>query len=141
NLFAWMVAALPVDSEAGTYPSNLASADLSSSSTQVVAALEAFGSQTPPQVTYLATPTTLWPPNGKSVLVTVSGNVTAGSNALTASSYAVIDEYGQDQPSGNTTLGAGGSYSFGVPLIASRNGNDPDGRTYTIYVSGSDTIG
>jgi hypothetical protein len=38
-------------------------------------------------------------------------------------------------------LGAGGSYSFGVSLIAARNGNDQDGRTYTILVSSKDTSG
>ena len=97
--------------------------------------------QTPPQATCTATPNTLWPPDGKLVLVTVSGNITAGTSALTGTTYAVVDQYAQDQPSGNITLGAGGSYSFTVPLIAARNGNDTNGRTYTIYVTGSDKIG
>ena len=97
--------------------------------------------QTPPTVGCMVNPNTLWPPNGKSVTVTVSGNITAGTSALTATTYAVIDEYGQDHPSGSITLGAGGSYSFTVPLIASRNGNDPNGRTYTIYVRAQDPIG
>jgi hypothetical protein len=96
---------------------------------------------TPPNVTCTATPSTLWPPNGKSVSVVVSGSITAGTSALTTTTYAVVDEYGQDQPNGNITLGAGGSYSFAVPLIAARNGNDKDGRTYTINVTGSDKIG
>jgi hypothetical protein len=59
------------------------------------------------------TPHTLWPPNGQSVLVTVSGSI---------------------------TLAAEGSYSFVVPLIAARNGDDKDGRTHT-NVTGSDKIG
>jgi hypothetical protein len=53
----------------------------------------------------------------------------------------VIDEYGQDQPNGPITLGAGGSYSLGMPLIAARNGNDHDGRTYTIIVNAQDALG
>jgi Putative Ig domain len=97
--------------------------------------------QTPPVVTCTATPNILWPPNGNSVLVTVSGTLTAGTSALTSTTYAVLDEYGQVQPSGNITLGAGGSYSFAVPLIASRNGYDLNGRTYTIRVGGTDSIG
>jgi hypothetical protein len=97
--------------------------------------------QTPPSATCAANPTTLWPPNGKSVLVTVSGSITAGTSALAATTYAVLDGYGQVQPSGNVVLGAGGSYSFGVPLIATRNGDDLDGRTYTISVKSSDAIG
>lgn len=96
---------------------------------------------TPPSVSCTATPNTLWPPNGKSVSVTVSGSVTAGTSALVSTAYAVSDEYGQVQPSGSIALGAGGSYSFGVSLIAARNGNDHDGRTYTIVVSSEDILG
>jgi len=96
--------------------------------------------QTPPTATCTATPSTLWPPNGKPVVVTVSGTITAGTSRLVASTYKVIDSYGQVQPNGNITL-TKGAYSFGVPLIAARNGDDKDGRTYTIYVTGSDTIG
>ncbi len=38
-------------------------------------------------------------------------------------------------------LGAGGSYSFTVSLQASRNGNDKDGRHYSINVSAKDYAG
>ncbi len=97
--------------------------------------------QTPPAVTCFASPNTLWPPNGKLVVVTVSGTLTAGTKAIIGSAYAVKDEYGQVQPSGTIALGAGGSYSFGVSLIAARNGDDGDGRKYTIVVGAKDTIG
>jgi hypothetical protein len=99
--------------------------------------------QTPPTVSCTATPNTLWPPNGNQVPVTVSGVITPGTSSLVSggTSYTVIDEYGQDQPSGPITLGSGGSYLFQVPLIAARNGNDHDGRTYTIVVNGQDTLG
>jgi len=97
--------------------------------------------QTPPTVTCTATPNTLWPPNGEPVVVTVSGTVTAGTQAIIASAYAVKDEYGQVQPNGSVTLLAGGAYSFGVLLVAARNGDDRDGRTYTIVVGAKDAIG
>jgi hypothetical protein len=97
--------------------------------------------QAPPTVTCTATPNTLWPPNGKWGLVTVSGNVTPGTSPLVSANYAVIDEYDQIQPSGSIALSAGGSYSFGVSLIAARNGDDQDGRTYTIVVTATDNIG
>jgi hypothetical protein len=48
---------------------------------------------------------------------------------LQASTYQVIDEYGQIQPSGSVPLVNGG-YSFTVSLQASRRGNDQDGRHY-----------
>ena len=99
--------------------------------------------QSPPSVTCAATPNTLWPPNGKPVVVTVSGTVTPGAQPIASggAAYAVVDEYGQVQPSGRITLGVGGSYSFGVSLIAARNGDDHDGRTYTIVVGAKDAIG
>ncbi len=97
--------------------------------------------QTPPSTTCTATPNTLWPPNGNSVVVTVSGNVSAGTSPIVSGAYAVTDEYGRVQPSGNIVIGSGGIYSFGVSLTASRGGSDADGRTYTIVVSGTDQIG
>jgi hypothetical protein len=75
-------------------------------------------------------------------MVTVSGIATPGTQPIAGgAAYAVADEYGQVQPSGVLTLGAGGSYLFAVSLIAARNGDDLDGRTYTIVVGARDTIG
>ena len=56
-------------------------------------------------------------------------------------SRAQTDQCGQVQPNGQFVLGADGSYSFGVSLIAARNGYDLEGRTYTIVVTATDTIG
>ena len=98
---------------------------------------------TPPVVSVSANPSSLWPPNGKMVPVTVSGTITdnlSGVDPSTAA-FTVVDEYGQIQPSGPVSLGAGGSYSFTVSLQASRNGNDKDGRQYTITVSAEDFAG
>jgi len=99
--------------------------------------------QVPPSVSCSANPSILWPPNGKAVLVTVSGNIAQGTQAIPSggTAYAVTDEYGEIQPSGNISLGPGGAYSFGIALAASRNGGDRNGRTYTISVTGRDQIG
>jgi hypothetical protein len=99
--------------------------------------------QTPPSVSCSATPNALWPPNGKSILVTVSGTTTPGTQAVPAggTKYATTDEYGQAQPSGSIALGAGGRFSFGLPLIAARDGSDKDGRKYTITISAKDQLG
>lgn len=90
-----------------------------------------------------ASPDALWPPNGASIPVTVAGTITAGTAPLASdgASYTVSDEYGQVQPSGGVAVGPGGGYSFAVSLIAARQGNDHDGRTYTIVVNGADTAG
>jgi hypothetical protein len=99
--------------------------------------------QVPPSVSCAATPNALWPPNGQAVVVTVSGIIKAGTQAIAAggTTYVAGDEYGKVQPSGDFALGAGGQYSLGVSLIAARDGNDHDGRTYTIMVNASDALG
>ena len=95
---------------------------------------------TPPLVTVSASPATLWPPNGKMVPVTVSGKITDAVSGVTMSTatYAVTDEYKQVQPQGSVTLKSDGSFSFTIHLRASRDGNDKDGRHYTITVSAHD---
>jgi probable HAF family extracellular repeat protein len=98
---------------------------------------------TPPMITVAASPATLSPPNGKLVDVTVSGTITDGDNGsgVQTSTYQVTDEYGQVQPGGDVTLEPDGRYAFAVRLPASRNGNDRDGRRYTILVSATDGAG
>jgi hypothetical protein len=94
----------------------------------------------PPAVTISANPTTLWPPDGALVPVTISGAITDAGGSVNASTaaYAVKDEYGQVQPSGPIILSSGGKYSITVWLQASRDGNDKNGRKYTITVSAKD---
>ena len=99
-----------------------------------------------PTVTVSATPATLWPPNGELVSVIVSGTITdsgSGSSGVNPSSaaYMVEDEYGRIQPHGSITLQADGQYAFTIALQASRQGNDADGRQYTIIVSAQDNAG
>jgi glycosidase len=98
---------------------------------------------TSPVVTVSASPSLLWPPNGKMVPVTVLGAITdnlSGVDPSTAA-FAVVDEYGIVQPGGPVALGAGGTYKFTVSLQASRQGNDSDGRQYRIMISANDLAG
>jgi len=93
----------------------------------------------PPTANDIANPNVLlWSPNKTLVPVTVSGVVTGTGVKIT---YKVIDEYGTVQPSGTTTPAANGQYSFVVKLEAYRNGNDADGRLYTIVVTATDQFG
>jgi FG-GAP-like repeat len=91
---------------------------------------------TPPKVTISASPTSLWPPNGKMMPVTVFGKVTNSTPGCTteSASYKAMDEYGTVQPSGPVTLGTEGTYRLTVWLQASRMGTDINGRLYTISV-------
>src|ERR1035437_5607821 len=82
----------------------------------------------PPVILASASPSTLWPANGKMVSVTVSGKITdnelggTGINLSTAV-FTVIDKYGQLQPKGVVSLNPDGSFSFTISLQASRNGD------------------
>ncbi len=98
---------------------------------------------TPPAITIAVNPKTLWPPNGKSAPVTISGTITDTGSGVNANSaaYSVKDEYGEVQPRGAIALGPGGNYSFTVLLQASRRGPDVDGRRYTITVRAKDNAG
>lgn len=98
---------------------------------------------TPPMITLSTSPTSIWPPDGKMVAVAVSGKISNTGTRCTieAAAYAVKDEYGEVQPSGPVSLGAGGAYSFTAWLQASRFGTDLDGRLYTITVSASNNTG
>jgi hypothetical protein len=96
-----------------------------------------------PVITLTVTPKTLWPPNGAMVPVTVSGVITDALSGVDsgAAVFSVRDEYGEVQPAGAITLGAGGTYSVTVSLPASRRGSDRDGRQYTITVGAKDSAG
>lgn len=99
--------------------------------------------QAPPNVSCSATPTILWPPVGKEVAVNVSGTITPGTSAIAAANlgFSVIDSEGQVQPSGPVTMQSDGTYSITIPLVASREGTDKNGRQYTIVVAAADNIG
>lgn len=126
--------------------------------------------QTPPVVTAAANPRSLWPPNGKTVNVTVSGSIadaTSGVDPSTAR-FSVVDSFGRVQPSGSIAVGPQGAYSVVIPLVAddrdrrgrddrdrrgrrdsdSRGRDDDDrderdnaDRTYTVTVRAADLAG
>jgi hypothetical protein len=110
----------------------------------MVTSIDGAGPGAPPIITCTATPNTLWPPDGRTVTVQVSGRVSKGPWGLDRESvsYNVIDPYGEIQPFGSVGLAADGSYSFTVSLVAARNTNRQDGRRlYLIDVTAKDPKG
>lgn len=85
--------------------------------------------KTPPVVSINASPNSIWPPNGKMVDVKITGN--SSDSHLKTTTFHIKDEYNQIQP----PL----SY-FGqtIQLEAKRNGDDADGRAYTIQATAED---
>lgn len=101
------------------------------------------GDTTVPKVTCEANPSVLWPPNGKSVQVNVSGSMSDADSGLDlgTAAYRVDDEYKEVKANAAITVGAGGAYSIKVSLIAARNGNDSDGRQYSVSIMVKDKAG
>ncbi len=94
----------------------------------------------PPVIDTSATPNVLlWSPNKTMTPVTVSG--TAIDANLVSVTFAVVDEYKKVQPAGTVSVNANGTYAFVVKLEAYRNGNDSNGRVYTITVKATDGSG
>ncbi len=98
---------------------------------------------TPPTVTASASPSTLWPPNGKMVSVVVSGKISDALSGVdpSSASFSVVDSYGAIQPSGSIAVKPDGSYAFTLQLEAKRNGSDMAGRRYAITVKVKDRAG
>ena len=81
------------------------------------------------------------PPDGRTVMVTVSGNATDAGTGIASIAFRVLDEYGEVVPVVASESGAGAvalSWSRQVELQALRRGEDRDGRTYTIEATITD---
>lgn len=111
-------------------------------------AVTVTGDATPPSgVVAAVSPTILWPPNGSIIPVTVSGTASDAGSGIARIDWRVVDEYGTHTPSASYVVpdnGAGNlavSFSFQVPLLADRRGNDSDGRHYTIEITAVDRFG
>jgi hypothetical protein len=90
--------------------------------------------KTPSQLQLTANPSVLWPPNHKMVKVTIGGFASDSLSGIDSVSFKVIDEYGKIQPIIS---------NFGdvIQLEAWRNGNDLDGRLYTVFATATDKAG
>lgn len=90
--------------------------------------------QTPPAVTLSLSRNILWPPNHKMVDVQVNGIPTDSLSGIASVDIKVSDEYG---------IYSGTVSGFGnvVSLEAWRDGNDEDGRHYTITAVVTDKAG
>jgi uncharacterized lipoprotein YddW (UPF0748 family) len=94
-----------------------------------------------PTVVLSATPRELWPPNHRTVDVTLAGAVEDTGTGIDAVSFRVRDEYGLVQPEVAPIAGEGLArvdFSQAIPLEASRAGKDKNGRTYTLEVTVTD---
>ena len=90
--------------------------------------------KTAPAVTLSASPNQLWPVNKKMIDVTVTGNISDNLSGVASRSFIVTDEYQKPMPQLS-------DFNQVIKLEAWRNGDDMDGRIYTIQVLGMDLAG
>jgi hypothetical protein len=87
-------------------------------------------------------PSVIWPPNGRTVNVTVMGEGQDAVSGLASVTYEVTDEYGEPFAIPARTLsGASASWVEQLGLTASRRGGDRDGRLYRITATLTDAAG
>jgi hypothetical protein len=98
--------------------------------------------KTAPTINLTANPNRIFPPNGQSVTVTLSGVGSDAISGLASVSYVVTDEYGTMLNIPTRTL-SGNSASWTDLLIveARRRGNDLDGRLYRVTATIMDAAG
>jgi hypothetical protein len=102
---------------------------------------------TDPEITSLSvSPTEIWPANHKMVDGTVSGTASDSTSGVKSVGGEILDEYLTLNPqvfSRDFTPVPGETRSFSqtVKLEAWRNGDDKDGRVYTIHVTVTDEAG
>ncbi len=98
--------------------------------------------KTAPTIGLSANPSTIWPPNGKIVVVTIKGEGAEPVSGLDGVSYVVTDEYGSllnivpRSLSGNSA-----KWTERLAVEARRKGDDPDGRIYRIKAVITDKAG
>lgn len=98
--------------------------------------------ETPYIEVYYVTPDIIWPPNHSMTDVTVTGKVIAPTGCTISSlGYNIEDEYGIYSGIGYLTITETGGFTAYLPVEASRNGQDKDGRHYTVSVFSSDEAG
>jgi hypothetical protein len=81
-------------------------------------------------------PDTVWAPNNKPFTVTVSGTVQTASDSVLcgveSAWYELADSYAELDGTGPVTVQSDGTFSTDLVVEASREGDDREGRVYTI---------
>jgi hypothetical protein len=71
--------------------------------------------------------------NNKQVAIELSGSVTIAEGcSIDNAWYQLTDEYGELDQTETVTVDSDGAFTVSVPMVASRKGNDKDGRLYSV---------
>ena len=80
--------------------------------------------------------------NNKPVQIELSGSVDVHNGCeISTAQYQLTDEYGELDRVEVLQLGDDGSFTVTIPMVASRKGNDKDGRLYTVKFEAKNEAG
>jgi len=80
--------------------------------------------------------------NNKPFTVLFTGSIESAEGCqLSGAWYSLSDEYGELDETGDVTVQSDGSFSVEVTMLASRDGKDKDGRTYTVVFGAENEAG
>jgi len=80
--------------------------------------------------------------NNKQVPIDLSGSVLAQEGCTISNLwYQLADEYGELDHTENVIYADDGSFEVSIPMIASRKGDDKDGRLYTVLFKAENEVG
>ena len=97
---------------------------------------------TNPTVELTANPSAIWPPTGRMTNVSINGTGADAGSGLSLVSYVVTDEYGMSLSIVDRSLtGNSANWLESLSIEASRNGEDRDGRLYTVVATATDVAG
>lgn len=131
--------------EIGLYNIYYRSADVAGNveDTQMIE-IEIFSDIEPPLLELSADPLQLWSPNNKLVPVRIFGTVFDLGSGIQNIHIEVVDEYDECEPLVQDILPneiIDGNWERTIELMASKKGNDKDGRKYTVIVTATDNLG
>jgi len=85
---------------------------------------------------------TITPRNNKPYAVSITGQLAMDDNcSLQDAWYQLTDEYGELDAKQPLSIDKDGNFSTSIEILASRKGNDKDGRKYTVVFSAENEAG
>jgi hypothetical protein len=99
--------------------------------------------KTDPTISASSKPRRIWPPDKRTVTLTISGQVQDSLSGVNLSSghFTLTDEYGEHNAEGGFLISKDGSFSFTTDVTARRKAKDRNGRSYTFSITAEDLAG
>ncbi len=141
---------VPADAQAGIYKAILktvwlrSNENVSSAELEINVDVDSFVScsQVPLFSNVISSQDSINMRNNKPVQIELSGSVAVPDGCeIYNAQYQLTDEYGELDTTGGLQIDGDGRFIVAVPMVASRKGNDKDGRLYTVKFTAENEAG